>query len=648
MFLLIRFILDIKRALPFVRRALAALPCMAAAATCLGSTDTLPWVRATDEGGTALTVTLRELPAAGARADTPVPLHRPLHLAVALTDGAGGAALRGVKPKVWLARQTADPPETCTDQVRRFVSGRITAKADRDFNGHLMLTLNGDASLSILNPQFSVGSTRLEALVTLPGVGADWVHLRGRDQVLVTLPRERLLMVVDVATRRVVQRIELGTHGAPRRLVVTPDEQRAFVAMDDAAELVVVDLQRGRPVVRLPIGRGLHGLALAGNGRRVVATASSDNRVSVIDAEALKVLAQHSVGGTPLSVAASALSGRVYVARANDARLAVLDPETGRLLAPANFARGVTALRADPSGRWVLGVGGREARVHVLDTASGRLLGSAGTVEQPDQVVFTARFAYVRGLSSLSMTLLDLGALARGDLATTQVPMYQRRPDAAPGEIGVADMIAPAPDGAGVLVANGADTALYAYMEGMQAPQGSYRTYSRAPRALMVIDQSMRETAPGRHETRLQLERGGRYTLAVVVDSPRLVRCFDLAVDDTGATPEGRRLDIQLEAAQPGEARAGEALPLRVRVADADTGEAVTGLTDVQVMALQLPGVAQQRRFAQEQSPGVYALTEKLPRAGTWRLTVQIASRGLAFERSPALELRVAPSPVQP
>lgn len=641
--------MEIKRALSSLLRALATLPCIAAAAHGLAATDTLPWTRSTDEGGTAMTVSLREPAPAGPRAEGPIPLHRPLHLAVTLADGSGGSALRGVKPKVWMARQTAEPPETCTDQVRRFVSGRITAKADRDFNGHLMLTLNGDASLSILNPQFSVGSTRLEALVTLPGVGADWVHLRGRDQVLITLPRERLLVMVDVATRRVVQRIELGAVGAPRRLVVTPDEQRAFVAMDDAAELVVVDLQRSRPVARLPIGRGLHGLALAGNGRRVVATASSDNRVSVIDVEALKVLAQHSVGGTPLSVAASVLSGRVYVARANDTRLAVLDPETGRLLAPANFARGVTALRADPSGRWVLGVGSRDARVHVLDTASGRLLGSAGTVEQPDQVVFTARFAYVRGLSSLSMTLLDLGALARGDLATTQVPMYQRRPDAAPGEVGVADMIAPAPDGAGVLVANGADTALYAYMEGMQAPQGSYRTYSRAPRALMVIDQSMRETAPGRHEARLQLERGGRYTLAVVVDSPRLVRCFDLAVDDTGATPEGRRLDIQLEAAQPGgEVRAGEALPLRVRVADADTGEAITGLTDVQVMALQLPGVAQQRGFAQEQTPGVYALTERLPRPGTWRFTVQVASRGLAFERSPALELRVAPSPVQP
>jgi hypothetical protein len=258
-------------------------------------------------------------------------------------------------------------------------------------------------------------------------------------------------------------------------------------------------------------------------------------------------------------------------------------------------------------------------------------------------VVFTERFAYVRGLSSLSMTLLDLGGLARGDLATTQVPMYQRRPDAAPGEIGVADMIAPAPDGAGVVVANGADTALYAYMEGMQAPQGSYRTYSRSPRALMVVDQSMREAAPGRHETRLQLERGGLYTVAVVVDSPRVVRCFDLRVDDTGATPEGRRLDVKIEGAQEGEVRAGEPVSLILRVIDADTNEPITGLTDVQVMALQLPGVAQQRRFAPEKSPGVYAYTETLPRPGTWRLTVQVASRGLAFERSPALDLRVAP-----
>ncbi|MEK8052501.1 hypothetical protein AACH10_19770 [Ideonella sp. DXS22W] len=613
--------------------AIAGLP--------LAAQDELPWQRQASEGGVAVSVSLQESDTAP-RADRGVPLQRELRLDVRVADAASGTALPGVRPRVWLARQAAPGAEACADQARRFVAGRVSQRADRDFNQQLLATLNSDATLSLISPQFAVGSTRLESLITLPGPGADWVYLSGRDQLLVTLPAQGQLAVVDMAAQKLLRRIDLGA-GQPRRLVVTPDERRAFVAMDDADALAVVDLaEPDTPVRRLDIGAGLHGLALSDDGSRLVVTSSSAGRVTLIDTARAATLAAHALAGTPLAVAVSPLSRRAYVARANADSLAVLALDDGRLEAPLPFASGVVHLRAAPDGRHLLGLSPRADRLHVLDVARGRLLGSTATVEAPDQIAFTARFAYVRGLGALSVTLLDLAALARGELATNQVPMYQQRPDSQAASLGVADMIVPAPDGAGVLVANGADTAIYAYMEGMQAPQGSYRTYSRAVQGLKLLDRGLREQRPGEWQTRLRLDRGGHYQLLVLTDQPRLLRCFALDVDERGQTAEGQRVQTRFSVAGP--ARAGQPLAVRVELRDGDSGQPLTGLGDVQLMLLELPGLAQRRAFAAEEAPGVYRLVDTLPREGRWRVALQVASRGLSFERSATLDLDVAPA----
>ena len=48
-----------------------------------------------------------------------------------------------------------------------------------------------------------------------------------------------------------------------------------------------------------------------------------------------------------------------------------------------------------------------------------------------------------------------------------------------------------------MLVANPADKMIYYYTEGMAAPMGSFQNYKRDPRALLVLDNSLRETERG-------------------------------------------------------------------------------------------------------------------------------------------------------
>lgn len=606
-----------------------------------------PWVHEVRDAGVTLRV---QLGSGQSKSASDAPVLRAgasLDFELKVQDEGSAQALRGARPRAWMTRLTADRSESCIDHVRRFASGRFTAKADRDLNTWQLLSLNGDGTLSIINPQVHVASTRLESLLTLPGPGAEMVHLAASDRLLITIPSTGHLVVVDLQNFKVVHRVSLGK-GQPRKLLASPDERTAYVALDEGSQLVAVDVQRGTVQSRVEIGAGLHGLAITDDGQRLVATASKEGLVSVVRTSDMAVLAKHSVGQTPLAVAWSRLSGRAYVARVNGDTLAVLDTDTGARLTDAPWAPRTTALRADPSGRWLMGVSGRDHVAWVLDASSGRRLGSIRTVDEPDQVVYTSRFAYVRGLQSVAMSLIDLDLLAQGRLAATEVPVFQRAPSQAAAEIGSGDMMVPLPEGTGMLVANGADTAIYSYQEGMQAPEGSFRTYSRATRAVAVVDRSLQETQPGVFKTRIQFDQGGRYVLAMLIDRPRVVQCAELRVDDTGVTPTGLRLglrflDPQGQTLSQVQASAGQVIPLRLQLVDADDPEKkpLVGLKDVQLMALELPGISQSRQFMREVEPGVYAAEQRFLRAGRWRMMVQVSSKGLSFERGAHLDVTV-------
>ena len=47
-----------------------------------------------------------------------------------------------------------------------------------------------------------------------------------------------------------------------------------------------------------------------------------------------------------------------------------------------------------------------------------------------------------------------------------------------------------------MLVANPADKMIYFYAEGMAAPMGSFQNYRRDPKALLVLENGLRESEP--------------------------------------------------------------------------------------------------------------------------------------------------------
>ncbi len=97
--------------------------------------------------------------------------------------------------------------------------------------------------------------------------------------------------------------------------------------------------------------------------------------------------------------------------------------------------------------------------------------------------------------------------------------------------------MAPVPGGDELLIANPGDEAIYYYHEGMAAPSGSFVTYGGEPRAIEVVDRSLREAAPGSYRTVGRLPRAGTYDVVLYLDQPRLVHCFEVAITGDQADP---------------------------------------------------------------------------------------------------------------
>lgn len=619
-----------------IAAVLTGLALAQGATSAADSGDRLPYHDQVRQGGIRA-----ELKLEGERSG-PIPLDETLSLTLDLQDETARTALRGLRPRLWVSRQTADPPEPCDALVRRFISGRLSQRADRDLNGFQLVTLNADNSISFINPLIQLNRTKLEALVPLPGPASDWLLLPERDVLLVSLPEQGEVAVVDTQKMRLVKRIALPG-GRPGVLVASREPSRAWVLTDQPARAVEIQLDRLEAGATLPIGKGPHRAVLGGDGGRLLVANGGDATLSLLDLREQRLVGSPSLPGLIGEVTYSARSGRFYAA-SRTGRIAVIEPERGRIDTTLDGPEGLTALRADPTGSVVLAVSPSASRVVAIDTARHKLLASGTTTIRADQIGYTARYAYLLGRDSAQVALLDLKSLAEGRLASSEVQIFQKPNgsiDAGPS----AELMAPSPEGDGMLIAGQADNALYYYMEGMTGAQGSYQTYRRATRALTVINRSLQETAPGRYTGTLRLERGGHYRIPLLVQNPRVMHCFDIHIDETGAADAGRRFDLgfKVGGADPASAiRVGTDTEIHLTLRDAHTREPVRGVRDLQLMALEMPGLSQQRVFARETpTPGIYSVVLKFWRPGVWRLQAQSVSQGLSFDRSASTEVAV-------
>jgi DNA-binding beta-propeller fold protein YncE len=561
-----------------------------------------------------------------------------------ISDTATGSGLAGVYPAAWMAASTPNEPrddKATTRKIASFIRGSRSSRPELDLNVYYVLALNADATITVVDPLFGFGNTKLLSLIPLPSPGLDWALSSDQSRLYVSAPDANQVVVIDTTTWRVAGNLA-GTH-QPGRVALQPDGHYVWATQGDSAEVLAFEANRFELMKTIPMAARPNEMAFSEDSAVVCVIARDSNSASLIDIRSLAKVAELTTGVRPVSVAYSAAARMFYVANENDGTIAVLDPLRLRVVARIEAEPGLGMIRFAPGGRLGLVVNPRKDVVHVIDAAGNLIAQTADTKSGPDQVSFTSQFAYIRHRNSETVRMIPLEGLGQIGKPVRVVDFPGGQNSMGAMSIpSLADSIVPASGDSAVLVANPADRAIYYYKEGMAAPKGNFSNYKREPRAVLTVDRSLRETSRGVYETTARLPRAGRYDVLFLLNDPRMTHRFEVEIRE-GANHKtdavSHALDVTLLPFDPIPVP-GHETRIEFRLEKRSDKECKTGLTDLDVLCF-LPGNWQYRQRASEREPGVYAIEFTPPQAGTYYLYLTSQSLGLTGTKTRAVTLEV-------
>ncbi|MCA1635213.1 MAG: YncE family protein [Acidobacteria bacterium] len=562
-----------------------------------------------------------------------------------VTDTATKNPVTGVKPSAWINQNTGEDtgdPRVCREKVSGYLQGTLRSRADLDLNTFYVLALNQEANISVINPLVGFGGSKLLTLIMLKSSGEDWALTSDQERLFVSLPLAGQVAVVDTATWKVTGYIEAGAR--PTRLALQPDGKYLWVADDAEGEraggVTVIDTATLKPAATIATGAGHHELAFSDDSRFAFVTNRRDGTLSVVEVSKLSKLRDVKAGAAPTSLAFSPLSKAVYVASETDGAITVVDGRTHAVLETIAARPGLHTLRIEPKGRYGFVTNSTENVVHIFDASTNRFVHTLQAGKAPDQLSFSDAFAYVRSAGTEDVTMIRLSTIGK-DPDVRHFPGGQSAPGKASSP-SLADSFFPAPGGDSMLVANAPDGVIYYYTEGMAAPLGNFQNYRREPKAVRVVDRSLREVAPGVYKTNVKLPEGGKLDVALLIDSPRIAHCFSVsAKPNPAARKAANRGAVKVEyLVKDRGVRAGEPFKLRFKLTDEATGQPKNNLKDVRVLTFLAPGIWQSRDFAQALGDGVYELGVTVPEEGFYMVFVESRALGVGFRDVPYLTLQ--------
>jgi YVTN family beta-propeller protein len=569
-----------------------------------------------------------------------------------ITDTSTGKPLTNLYPVGWMDIRRDDVGVDCAKKVAGFLGQSLTGRPEFDLNSYYVLALNQDATITVVDPMFEFGGTKLLALVALKSSGHDWALTSDQSRLFVSMPDANQVAVVDTATWKIINNLDAGSN--PTRLALQPDEHYIWAAYNDSAGVKAVS---GVAPIRttdlnvkakIPTGRGAHEIAFSSDNNFAFVTNRDDDTVSVIDIRTLEKIKDIKTGQRPASIAFSKTARAAYVASEGDGRITVIDGQSLKTIASLQADPGLGQIKFAPGDRFAFVVNTEKNVVNIIDASSNRIIQAVDVKEGPDQIAFSNTLCYVRHKRSEYVLMIPLDQVGREgksvpvvDFPGGQAPFGKTRYPSP------ADGIIQAPGESAVLVANAADKTIYYYKEGMAAPMGNFSNYNREARAVMVVNRSIKERSAGVYTTTIKLRRAGLYDLAFLLDSPRVVHCFEVAV---ASNPEmaGQNNTVPLIIEPVIKDRillVDEPARLQFKLIDARTRKLRNGLTDLQALTFLAPGTWQKRQFARQTGDGIYEIEFVPPEPGVYYIYLGSASAGLKLNNPQFLILEARQKP---
>jgi DNA-binding beta-propeller fold protein YncE len=459
---------------------------------------------------------------------------RVLRVRLALQDATTHSPLTGLHPSAWLSlRENADVP--CSARARAFLRrGLMEKQPDLDLTDYYVLVLNQDGTIHVVDPQFSSGQSSLIASIALPARADDWLLSADQSRLYVSMSKTGEVVMIDTATWTITHRVKIP--GASK-LALQPDEHYLWSSYSGnesgVAVLSTTDLHL---VKQIPLHAGKHDIAFSDNSQVAFVTDPGASSVSAMDVARLEQIKEMKTPGPASSIAYSSASQSAYAVTFSGSILAM--NAQGVLTAHIQAEPGLTRISFFRDGRFGFVLNPDKGLVHFFDAARNSLIQTAKVDAAPEQVAFSDQMAYIirRESDLVEVVPLDSPPSERATISTVDLPAgHGAFSNASADELTTAMIQAPGENA--VMFANAGDKAIFYYEEGMAAPMGTFSNFGKEPRSVLVVDHSFKEKSPGVYEASGLLNKPGIYVVPVLLDSPRMVECFDVPLGVEPSAP---------------------------------------------------------------------------------------------------------------
>src|SRR5438093_3415693 len=200
------------------------------------------------------------------------------------------------------------------------------------------------------------------------------------------------LGVIDPVARKLIDRWHVGSD--PEQFAISKDGKFAFIANEDDASALIVDLNSGQPRGKVKVSAEPEGVAVNPTNGEVYVTCEEKGEVFVIDPDQQRVIAKIDTGGRPRSVAFLPNGSRAYAACENGGYLAVIDAKSHKPVSKIQLPTGSLPMgtAVSKNGNELYVSTGRGNTVAVIDTQKNEvprspLLSVRGEAEGEESIV---------------------------------------------------------------------------------------------------------------------------------------------------------------------------------------------------------------------------------------------------------------------
>jgi len=298
-------------------------------------------------------------------------------------------------------------------------AGMLAAAAGGEADkGWLLVANKLDATLGIIDTvhrqqliAIPEGGVTGHEVVASPDGKTAYVPIYGDSGVGMPGTDGSTITVIDLATRKVTAKIELGSGLRPHCAVLGPLNGLLYVTTELANAITVIDPHTLKVVGKIPTGAAQsHMLAISSDGRYGYTANVSPGTVSVIDLSAEKVLAVIPVSANTQRIAISKDNRLVFTADQQQPRLAVIDTRTRTISRWVSLPSTAYGTAATMDGKWLLITQPHTAKVLALNLHTMEIEKTFDVPPSPQEIVVRPdnKRAYISCDKSAQVAVLNL------------------------------------------------------------------------------------------------------------------------------------------------------------------------------------------------------------------------------------------------